>query len=71
MAGWLTRHPDRLTDDQARQLKEIPARCPALDRTAQHVRAFAELMNTRQGRNLDQWMTRVKADDRSFRRYVP
>lgn len=63
VTGWLTRHPDRLTDDQAGRLKEILARCPALDRTAHHVRAFAELMNNRQGRNLHQWITRVQADD--------
>ncbi|MFF3787835.1 hypothetical protein [Streptomyces sp. NPDC001933] len=51
VTSWLTRHPDRLTDDQAQQLKAILARCPALDRTAHHVRAFAELMNNRQGRD--------------------
>ncbi|MDT0405724.1 hypothetical protein [Streptomyces edwardsiae] len=54
---WLTRHADRLTDDQAPQLKEILARCPALGHTAHHVRASAELMNNRQGRHPDQWMT--------------
>ncbi|MFF7266765.1 transposase [Streptomyces sp. NPDC008159] len=27
------------------------------------MRAFAELMNNRQGRKLDQWITRVQADD--------
>ncbi|MET7913970.1 ISL3 family transposase [Streptomyces avermitilis] len=63
VTSWLTRHPDRLTDDQAQQLKAILARCPALDRTAHHVRAFAELMNNRQGRHLDQWITSVQADD--------
>ncbi|RSN05248.1 hypothetical protein DMH25_20630 [Streptomyces sp. WAC 01325] len=61
--SWLTRHPDRLTDDQAQQLKATLARCPALDRTAQHVRVFAELMNDRQGKHLDQWITQVQADD--------
>ncbi|MFE6904512.1 hypothetical protein ACFVFJ_48465 [Streptomyces sp. NPDC057717] len=55
----LTRHPDRLTDDQTQQLKAILVRCPALDRTAHHVRAFAELMNNRQGTYLDQWITPV------------
>ncbi|MFE2578742.1 transposase [Streptomyces sp. NPDC059378] len=63
MTGWLTRHPGRLTDDQLQQLKEILARCPALECTAHHVRAFAELMNNRQSHDLDQWMTSVKADD--------
>ncbi|MEV5083224.1 hypothetical protein AB0K74_31875 [Streptomyces sp. NPDC056159] len=41
VTGWLTRRPDRLDDDQERQLKTILARCPALDRTAGHVRARA------------------------------
>lgn len=63
VTSWLTRHPDRLTDDQAQQLKSILARCPALDRTAHHVRAFAELMNDRQGKQLDQWIAHVQADD--------
>lgn len=36
VTGWLTRHPDRLTDDQAQRLKEIPARCPELDRERGH-----------------------------------
>ncbi|MEV5012920.1 ISL3 family transposase [Streptomyces sp. NPDC055692] len=63
VTGWLTRRPDRLDDDQERQLKTILARCPELDRTAGHVRAFAELMNNRQGQDLDQWIERVQADD--------
>ncbi|MEU4864265.1 ISL3 family transposase [Kitasatospora aureofaciens] len=60
---WLTRRPDRLTEGQAQQLKAILARCPALDRTAHHVRAFAELMNNREGRQLDKWIVAVQADD--------
>lgn len=40
------------------------ARCPALGRTAHHVRAFAELMNGRQGRHLDQWITKIQASAR-------
>ncbi|WP_434600592.1 ISL3 family transposase [Streptomyces sp. A5-4] len=63
VTSWLTRHPDRLTDDQAQQLKAILARCPALDQTAHHVRAFAELMNNRQGKHLDQWIESVTADN--------
>ncbi|MFD3731830.1 hypothetical protein [Streptomyces sp. NPDC058632] len=64
MTSWITRRPDRLDDDRAQQLKQILARCPELDRTAEHVRAFAELMNNRQGRHLlCQWIERVQADD--------
>ncbi|MFI9617241.1 transposase [Streptomyces sp. NPDC052023] len=63
VTSWITRHPDRLDDDLAHQLKEILTRCPALDRAAEHVRDFAELMNNRQGQHLDQWIDRVHADD--------
>ncbi|MFE9883383.1 ISL3 family transposase, partial [Streptomyces sp. NPDC005784] len=63
VTGWLTRHPDSLDDDQTQRLKEILARCPELARTAEHVRAFAELMNNRQGQHLGQWIERVQADD--------
>ncbi|MGW1924202.1 transposase [Streptomyces massasporeus] len=63
VTSWLTRHPDRLTDDQAQQLKAILTRCPALDRTSHHVRAFAELMNDRQSKHLDQWIASVQAED--------
>ncbi|MFE7216957.1 transposase [Streptomyces sp. NPDC057611] len=63
VTSWITRRPDRLDDDQAQQLKQILARCPALDRTAGHVRAFAELMNDRRGQDLGHWMERVQADD--------
>lgn len=60
MTSWITRRPDRLDDDQAQQLKQILARCPALDRTAEHVRAFTGLMNDRRGGDLRQWMERVQ-----------
>ncbi|GHC91122.1 hypothetical protein GCM10010349_79480 [Streptomyces flavofungini] len=38
-------------------------RCPALDRTAQHVRAFAELKNNRDSRHLNRWTVKVQEDD--------
>ncbi|MGW1712058.1 transposase [Streptomyces sp. NPDC002156] len=63
VTSWITRRPDRLDDDQAQQLKQILAHCPALNRTAEHVRTFAELMNDRRGRDLGQWIERVQADD--------
>ncbi|MFF0042945.1 ISL3 family transposase [Streptomyces mirabilis] len=63
VTSWITRHPDRLDDDQAQRLKAVLTRCPQLDRTAQHVRSFAELMNNRQGRDLGQWIADVQADD--------
>jgi len=62
VTGWITRHPDRLAADDALQLKEILARVPALARTAEHVRAFAELMNDRRRHQLKDWIARVQQD---------
>ncbi|QHA02072.1 ISL3 family transposase [Streptomyces broussonetiae] len=62
VTGWITRHPDRLDDADAQQLKEILARVPALARTADHVRDFAELMNDRRGHQLKDWIARVRQD---------
>jgi transposase len=62
VTGWITRHPDRLDADDALRLKEILARVPALAAAARHVRAFAELMNDRRGRQLKKWIAAVQAD---------
>ncbi|MFF0142753.1 ISL3 family transposase [Streptomyces sp. NPDC005227] len=62
VTGWITRHPDRLDADDAQRLKEILARVPALAATVRHVRAFAELMNDRRGRQLKEWISQVRAD---------
>lgn len=48
---------------EAQQLKEIVARCPEFDRAALHVRAFAELMDNRQGSRLSQWIEGVRSND--------
>lgn len=62
MTSWITRHPDRLDEDDTQRLKEVLDRCPPLARTREHVRAFAELMNQRRGRELKQWIAAVQAD---------
>ncbi|MFK4272467.1 transposase [Streptomyces milbemycinicus] len=62
VTSWITRHPDRLDDDDAQRLKDILARCPALACAAEHVRNFAELMNHRRGRHLKTWIAAVQAD---------
>ncbi|MFE9068492.1 ISL3 family transposase [Streptomyces violaceusniger] len=61
VTGWITRHPDSLTQDETLRLKDILARCPELDATAEHVRAFAEMMNERAGHKLAAWIDSVKA----------
>ncbi|GAA0915723.1 ISL3 family transposase [Nonomuraea longicatena] len=62
VTGWITRRPDRLNADDTQRLKEILARIPALAATARHVRAFAELMNERRGRQLKGWIAQVQKD---------
>jgi transposase len=63
VTGWITRHPDSLTPDETFKLKTVLARCPALDATAGHVHAFAEMMNARTGHQLPGWIEKVQADD--------
>ncbi|GAA2500718.1 hypothetical protein GCM10010406_41540 [Streptomyces thermolineatus] len=63
VTSWLTRYPDSLAEDESTQVKELLARDPALAYTAEHVRAFAELMNNRQGRLLHRWIADVRSDD--------
>ncbi|MFJ3800031.1 hypothetical protein ACIPSJ_27580 [Streptomyces sp. NPDC090088] len=70
MIGWITHHPEKLTDD-ALQLKEILARAPVRARTAEHVRTFAELMNDRRGHQLKDWIARIQQDqDPALQRFA-
>ncbi|MFF2548837.1 transposase [Kitasatospora sp. NPDC058063] len=62
VTSWITRRPDSLRDEDAQQLKEVLARVPALATFAEHVRAFAELMNDRRGQELKNWIARVERD---------
>ncbi|WP_354671455.1 transposase [Streptomyces sp. SRF1] len=57
------RHPDGIADHQAERLKAILGRCPELAKIADHVRTFAELMTRRHGDQLEEWMSKVRADD--------
>jgi hypothetical protein len=63
VTGWITRHPDSLTQDETSQLKAILGRCPQLNATAEHVRTFAEMMNARAGHKLAAWIDDVKASN--------
>lgn len=56
---WLTRRPDRLTDDRD-QLEEILARSPALSTLRRHIRGFVEIMVDRHGHDLATWMDDVE-----------
>ncbi|WP_331736978.1 transposase [Streptomyces sp. NBC_00211] len=61
VAGWLTRHPTTLTEDDRAGLKEVLARCPELDQAAGHVRDFGEILTDRLGSTLPTWIDAVNA----------
>jgi transposase len=52
VTGWLTRHPDRVTEDEHLGLKAILKRCPELQAAADHVRAFGEMLTHLRGQQL-------------------
>lgn len=62
VAGWITRHPDKLSPRQREDLTAILQRCPDLAATARHVRAFAVMMRECAGDRLDSWMLAVRQD---------
>jgi transposase len=62
VTGWITRHPDRLTEDERLQLKQVLARSPALTVTHQHVHKFAVMLTQRRGQHLGDWMLDVKTN---------
>src|SRR3954451_19772880 len=66
------RHHDRRTGPEPARLpdgdvqegpRELLAGCPPLIVLAKHVSAFAELLTTRCGADLEDWMTAVEARD--------
>jgi len=61
--GWIMSNPDDLDADHEQRLAAILGRCPRLRAARGHVRAFADMMNTLGGRDLEKWMTSVEADD--------
>lgn len=63
VARWIMTAPDRLSQADAVELKEIRAGCPELDAATRHVRDFATMMRDQQSSLLPGWMERVLADD--------
>lgn len=59
VTGWLTRRPDRLTDDDRTQLDALLGRSPALAAIRELVREFAEIMTNRRGYDLGTWMRAI------------
>jgi hypothetical protein len=63
VTGWLTRHPDRLIEDEQLQLKAILERCPELAAGAGHIRWFGEMLTRLRGQDLPAWISAVRADN--------
>jgi hypothetical protein len=61
VTGWLTRHPDSLTEDEQPQLKALLERCPELQAASGHVRTFATMVTQLTGQDLPQWISDVRA----------
>jgi len=63
VTGWILRRPESLDLDEQVQLKQVLAHCPELDAAAAQVTAFAEMMTSRHGERLDDWLAAVEAID--------
>jgi hypothetical protein len=61
LVGWITRHPDALTEDETTQLKPVLDDCPELDQTHQPVPAFTQMFARRTGADLPDWISTARA----------
>ena len=55
--------PADLPEHERSHLDDLLAACPYLTILTEHVRAFADLLTTRRGNNLEDWMSAVEASD--------
>ena len=62
VTGWLTRRPEDVAEADALTLKQITARCPALESTQEFVRDFAKMLNQLAGQQVPEWLDRVDRD---------
>jgi transposase len=60
VTGWLTRHPDTLSEDETLQVKKILHRSDPLTTTDRQVREFAKMLTQRQGQRLGEWLHDVE-----------
>ncbi|MDX3525196.1 MULTISPECIES: transposase [Streptomyces] len=63
VSGWLLTHPDTLQEDHRIRLKAALVNCPELEALAGHIRAFARMLTQRDGEQIAEWITAVRADD--------
>lgn len=55
--------PAKLAEHDRSHLEQSLAACPPLTVLAEHVRAFADLVTTRRGADLEDWVTAVENSD--------
>ncbi|WP_283780412.1 ISL3 family transposase [Nocardia sputi] len=63
VVSWIMTNPDTIAAEHRDGLESILAVSPELAALTGHVRAFAEIMGERRGRDLERWMAAVDADD--------
>ncbi|MCX5613340.1 hypothetical protein OHB39_38375 [Streptomyces sp. NBC_00047] len=63
VTGWIMRHPDRLSESERNQHTEILARCPELKAAGRLVRNFGEILSTRTGQHLKDWVISARAEN--------
>ncbi|MFE4958578.1 ISL3 family transposase [Streptomyces sp. NPDC056653] len=63
VTGWMMRKPEHLGDEERRQFIAVLAQCPELTALHRHVRTFAEILTTRSGQHLKDWVTATRAED--------
>jgi transposase len=63
VTGWLTRHPDEVSEGKKLRLKAILARCPELKTLADLVTDFAKIVCNRAGERLSAWLDAAEAAD--------
>ncbi len=63
VAGWLTRRPATLDDDEQHALASVLGHCRHLHVLRGHVVAFATMMGNLDGHLLDEWIAAARAAD--------
>jgi transposase len=61
VVGRLTRHPATLSQDGIQQFRAVPAACPELGQAHQLVSDFPEMLTTRTGTLLPEWIKMARA----------
>ena len=63
LVSWIMTRPTELPRHDRAHLQDLLAACPPLAVLTEHVRAFATLLTTRRGEDLEGWMDAVEASD--------